>query len=180
VVLILERMKFTLLRRMLLALAVLVVMLAISHVSLAQRPVGLFFIERNKNANIVVYEANLAQDGLFDTKNPVNAYWLMKAEKGQREELNKIEREMAYGFSARVVDDRKSAWLTLVAYKAQPIHLIVGDGGVRPEAQIAGRKSHLTKIYVKASDALIPSVEYIELHGIDVSTGKPLVERRKP
>src|SRR5688572_642291 len=103
-------MKFTLVRRMLLALALLVAMVAVSHVSLAQRPAGLFFIERNKNANIVVYEANLAADGLFDAKNPVHAYWLMKAEKGQREELNKIEREMAYGYSVRVVDDRKSAW----------------------------------------------------------------------
>jgi hypothetical protein len=170
----------TLFRRILLVLAALVAVLAVSHVSLAQRQAGLFFIERNKNANIVVYEANLAPDGLFDTKNPINAYWLMKAEKGQREGLNKIEREMAYGYTVRVADDRKSAWLTLIAYKAQPIHLIVGDGGVRPEAQIGGKKTHLTKIYVKATDALIPSVEYIDLHGVDVASGKPVVERKKP
>ena len=154
--------------------------LLISHVALAQQRVGLFFIERNKNANIVVYEANLARDGLFDTREPVQAYWLMKAERGQREELNKIEREMAYGFDVRLTDNRKGAWLTLVAYRAQPIHLVVGSGGVRPEAQIAGRKAHLTKIYVKASSGLIPSVDYVELFGIDVATGKPLTERRKP
>lgn len=154
--------------------------LTFGKIAAAQQRVGLFFIERNKNANIVVYEANLAADGLIDARNPVQAYWIMKAEKGQREELNRIEREMAYGFSARVAEDRRSAWLTLVAYKAQPIRLVVGNGGVRPEAQIAGRKAHLTKIYVKASSALVPSVEYIELHGVDVSNGKPVYERRKP
>src|SRR5436190_15974614 len=110
-------MKCTLrLRRIALALAVFVAMLAVSHTSVAQQSQSLFFIERNKNANIVQYDAKLASDGLFDAREPVTGYWIMKAENGRREELNRIERELAYGFTTRVDDSRKIAWLSLVAY----------------------------------------------------------------
>jgi len=35
----------------------------------------LFIIERNKNANVVHYDARLTADGKLDPKEPVIAYW---------------------------------------------------------------------------------------------------------
>jgi len=168
-------------RHLVFGIATFLATLVISHTSFAQRKVSLFFIERSKNANIVQYDANLASDGLFDGRSPVSAYWIMKAEDGHREELNRIERELAYGFSARVVEDRRSVWLTLVASKQRPVRLILGDDGVvRSETQIAGRKAYLTKIYVKASEGVMPKVEYIELFGRDPKTGAAVYERKTP
>ncbi len=168
-------------RRILLALTVLLGTLAIVDSAFAQRPAYLFHIERNKNANIVVYEANLTNDGLIDAKNPASAYWVMKAEDGRREGLTSLERSHAYGFSTRVDSDRRAMWLWLVADRSHPIRVTVSERGtVRAEAPINGRRAFLQKIYVKASSGLIPSVEYIEIFGTDVYTGAQLRERRRP
>jgi len=43
---------------------------------------ALFRIERNKNANIVQYDARVAEDGKLDSKQPVVGYWIRLADKG--------------------------------------------------------------------------------------------------
>ncbi|TAM47404.1 MAG: DUF4833 domain-containing protein, partial [Acidobacteria bacterium] len=48
-------------------------------------PNRLFVIERSVNANVVVYDAVRGRDGRLDTADPVTAYWLMNADKGQRQ-----------------------------------------------------------------------------------------------
>ena len=45
----------------------------------------LFIIERSKNANVVHYDARLTPEGKFDPDQPVVAYWILLAEKGQRD-----------------------------------------------------------------------------------------------
>lgn len=66
-----------------------------------------FVISRNKNKNIVVYEAKLSGDAL-DASEPITVYWLdidpeyqkkarAKGKDHDREELNWIEKKMAYG-----------------------------------------------------------------------------------
>src|ERR1039457_4263601 len=47
----------------------------------------LFIIERNKNANVVHYDAQLTADGKLDPKRPVIAYWVMLAQGGRRQNL---------------------------------------------------------------------------------------------
>ena len=44
----------------------------------------LFFIQRSKNANEVHYDARLTKDGALDPNDPVEGYWLNKAEDGSR------------------------------------------------------------------------------------------------
>src|SRR5262247_4394987 len=60
-------------------------------------PAHLFVIERSKNKNIVVYDANRGPAGELDASEPVVAYWLLNGEADKREELNRVERERAYG-----------------------------------------------------------------------------------
>ena len=62
----------------------------------------LFVIERSKNANKVHYEARLTGEGVLDVRKPVHAYWVNweKDSTGKTcEELNLIEKQMAFGFS---------------------------------------------------------------------------------
>jgi hypothetical protein len=54
-------------------------------------PAHLFTIERSKNANLVVYDARLTDSGELDPKSAVVVYWLLKAQDGRREELNRVE-----------------------------------------------------------------------------------------
>src|SRR4051812_39932040 len=66
----------------------------------------LFTITRNINANVLKYAVRTSKDGLLDPSEPIEAYWLMKAEDGRREELTWTERHLAYGFSASNVSRR--------------------------------------------------------------------------
>src|ERR1700733_11852537 len=59
----------------------------------------LFTLARSKNANVVKYAVRPARGGGFDLAAPVEAYWIMLAEDGRREELTWTERQLAYGFS---------------------------------------------------------------------------------
>ena len=77
--------------------------LAVPSLAHAEDPAvqRLFHIERNKNANIVAYDARVETDGLLRKKDPVEVYWLKLAEDGARKKLKRIERRMAYGFKVR-------------------------------------------------------------------------------
>src|SRR3954451_3952917 len=57
----------------------------------------LFFIQRSKNANEVHYDARVNADGTLDAKNPVDGYWINKAEDGSRNPISLIQR-VAYGY----------------------------------------------------------------------------------
>ena len=53
----------------------------------------LFIIERNKNENIVRYDASLTPAGELDPAAPVVAYWVLLNEDGRKKNLNWIEKK---------------------------------------------------------------------------------------
>jgi len=132
----------------------------------------LFIIARSKNENVVCY------DWVTDSgKGRLDVYWRMNAERGQREELTGLERDMAYGY--RVLGSTSSGELS-IALKAAPKRPIAIDRSVRPpvaRATIASSQATLESIYVSTREGgILPSVLYIELAG-RLPTGKAVSER---
>ena len=141
----------------------------------------LFVIERNTNANVVHYDANLKPDGQIDPRRPVQAYWVMSAGDGHREELNTIERAKAYGFTVQPAGDSEAYLVELVAQKQRPIEVFRQGSAVRAETTIAGHRAYLTRIYVTAHKVLaVPSVKSIEWFGTDVTTNQAVHETINP
>ena len=141
----------------------------------------LFIIERSKNTNVVHYDAQLTSDGKLDPREPVIAYWILLAEGGRREKLNWIEEEQAYGFTIKQDPSVNGYKMTLVSAPKQQITVRKVKSGVRAEAVINGRPAVLKKIYIKATDGLTGSnVQYIEVYGKDLKTGKKLREKMAP
>lgn len=142
----------------------------------------LFHIERNKNANIVVYDAMVQADGNLPRKKKkaVEVYWLRLAEGGERKKLKRIEKKFAYGFK---VKDRAGNRLTL-KMKADIGRLVtvdVVDGVYRAFIDIAGRPAIMKKVYIFAEEnGVIPEVKYIELFGRDLETGEEAYEKLEP
>ncbi len=148
------------------------------EVRIETRP--LFIIERSKNANTVHYDARLA-DGQLDPKEPVIAYYIMLAEDGRRQELNPIEKAMAYGFAIKPDSSGRGYRMTLVAAPQQSILVKQEGSAVRAEVVIAGQPAVLEKMYISASDGSPwPQVLYIELYGKDLRTGEQRIERISP
>ncbi|MDR1433755.1 DUF4833 domain-containing protein [Candidatus Endomicrobiellum devescovinae] len=138
---------------------------------------NLFKIERNKNANVVMYDARLDLNGNINKKNPVDAYWILYAKQGQREEITAFEKK-AYGYTVTANDDDDNSYnLVLKAVKDRPMKIVLVNGEYKAEILINNEKAYLSSVYVSASDALIPKVSYIILTGTKINTGEKVTEK---
>jgi hypothetical protein len=158
--------------------AAIVMSCVLGEVVCAMTPFQLFVIERNKNANIVVYEAKLDDRGDFVPDAPVVAYWKLNATTGAQQSLSLFDKR-AYGFSIK--KDIDSYQMTLAPFKNRPIQLLKEGKIPRAQMTINGIQSWLSKVYVKAKEGtLLPKVEYIELYGTAVATGQKTYEKMVP
>jgi hypothetical protein len=142
----------------------------------------LFYVQRTPNANTIVYDLNLNSDGKPNMEQPVKVYWLKYAEKGQKEELNYIQRKFAYGLNTKALNNG-SYDIRFVSYKKFPLTLMKGgDGKYHIFALIAQKQVILNRIFVKIEGGSfwIPNVVYVEVKGTDPETGKEIVDRFKP
>ena len=142
----------------------------------------LFYVQRTPNANTIVYDLNLNTDGKLNTDQPVKVYWLKYAEKGQKEELNYIQRKFAYGLNTKA-QNNGSYDIRFVSYKKFPLTLMRGeDGKYHIFALVAKKQVILNRIFVKIEGGSfwIPNVAYVEVKGTDPETGKEIVDRFKP
>jgi hypothetical protein len=139
----------------------------------------LFVIERSLNANIVVYDAVRGNDGRLDPAQPVAAYWLLKADKGQRQELNVFEKMAAYGFDVGN-GPQGSVTIALHALKGRPIRVQTDGRRVLALTRIAGREVVLNRVFVQTEQNNPLGVKYIEIFGQDLRGRKPVHERIPP
>ena len=135
----------------------------------------LFDIARSTNQNVVRYAARLYRRDL-DSTRPVEAYWVMRAEDGRREELSWAERKLAYGFAATEVA-RDHCQLRLVAFKQRAATVERTTEAFRALLNIGGRRAVLERIFVQVSEgAILPSVQHVDLYGTTLD-GAPISER---
>jgi hypothetical protein len=150
------------------------------------------YIERSKNANLVVYEGIFTKDGTLDPKVPLHPYWLdidpgtraearKKGKMDDRSELNYLEKKMAYGVSSKEQENTPGVFdvdfvaisnraLTLRTHTPSGLPIVVGP--------INGRDCIFEKIYVKSIERFpMPKVEYVDLFGYDASTMERVTER---
>ncbi len=141
----------------------------------------LFRIERSKNANIVQYDAQLTPEGKLKPEKPVIAYWIMNANGGEKEDLNWVEKKMAYGFSVEY-DTKGDFWIMdLVADIQRKIKVYKANGRYRAEILIDGRPAFIDRIYIKSIEGgMRPKVKYMEFFGKGIKTGSNLYEKFIP
>lgn len=137
----------------------------------------LFTVERNVNANVVVYEAVHGSDGRLDPKKPVRVFWLMKAEDGRPLALNFFERIRAYGVEAARGPSPGAFSLKMRAFPNRSLLLREREGCAEVLTDIDGRNAVLSRVFVSATRGLFPSVAYVDVFGRDSETGFALSER---
>lgn len=142
----------------------------------------LFYLQRTPNANTIVYDLNTDDRGKLDANEPVKVYWIRYAEKGQKQDLNYIQRKFAYGLSATPLNNGNYD-IRFVSYKKFPLTLMrANDGKYHIFAFISKKQVMLNRIFVKIDGGSfwIPNVLYVEIAGTDPQTGREMVERFKP
>ncbi len=142
--------------------------------------VPLFHVARSKNANIVQYDAATVDPEHLDPRDPVTAYWIMRAERGQREGLSALD-QRAYGF--RIVTEREglSYLMVLRAAPDRSIRVVRWSGRWIAQMVIARKNAILERIFVLTDESgLLPRVLRIDLHGAEIASGSPVVEQIVP
>lgn len=142
----------------------------------------LFYIQRDPNTNTIVYKLNLDENGRVSEKQPVHTFWIRYPEGGAEKDLNYLQRKFAYGINAKPVGNGNFE-LRSVAYSKLPLYLKRdAKNQYRVYTDIDNRKCVLSRVFIRIDGGSFwaPNVLYIELKGIDVVTGKTIVQRIKP
>lgn len=142
----------------------------------------LFYVQRDPNANTIMYDLNIDKNGVLDEENPMHVYWVKYAEKGQKEELNYIQRKFAYGLVTKKTADEQYD-VRFVSYKKLPLVLKKADDNKYHIFVTADQKQiMLNRIFVKVEGGSfwLPNIVYVELKGTEQLTGKEIVHRFKP
>ena len=138
-------------------------------------PERLFYIARSLNRNLVCYDANL-KDGKLDLEEPIEVYWLNRTDRpGYTNGLNFIQRKLVYGYKVKQKGN-DTCQVTLSAY---PRDITIRKAGDAYQAfvDINGSPAHLVSLFVQLKPNSSVSVDYVELQGYSVSTGKRVTER---
>jgi hypothetical protein len=138
----------------------------------------LFFIARSKNANIVRYDALLDSNGKLMPARPIDAYWVLLAKDGSREELGALDKR-AYGYKCTADKNSSGFQLIVQSFASRPIKVYQSGSIARAEIIINGAPAYLEKIFISASNGFIPKVYSIELYGKDIKLGTPVYEKIK-
>lgn len=137
----------------------------------------LFYIQRNRNKNTIVYDLNVNADGQLNTRNPIDVYWRkFQNHNGLKDELSWLESTFAYGYHSR----KKNNFYTikLKAYKDRAIELTLKDGKWLPLITLDGQSCILKNLYIFADESgLWPSVKYADIYGTNTLTGALVKER---
>ncbi|WP_440132903.1 DUF4833 domain-containing protein [Chitinophaga sancti] len=145
-------------------------------------PRQLFYIQRTSNSNTIVYDLNIV-DGKLDVDDPVNVYWIRYADGGEKKALNYIQRKFAYGIRVKDLGQGKYE-LHSVAYAKKDLYLMKpsGQSDYHVYAKIGNSMAVLDRIYIEIDGGTFwhPNVQYIELKGKDMATGKEVREQIKP
>jgi hypothetical protein len=142
----------------------------------------MFYLQRNPNANTVVYELNKTAQGNLDEQAPIHAYWIRYAEGGERKELSFIQSKFAYGLKARKLG-KDNFELKFVSYSRLPLYLRrAPDGRYQVYTTINQKEAMLDRIFVRIEGGTfwVPNVLYVELQGREAATGKIIAGRFKP
>jgi hypothetical protein len=142
---------------------------------------ALFYIERNKNANIIQYDAQVRTNGLLYSKEPVVGYWVRLADQGQIKELTWVQKTFAYGFTLKLNKNDNTAKMDMAAKIGRTILVKRIDEDYRAIADIDGVKSYIDKIFIHATGkGTSTKVNYIELYGKAVNDQDEQYERFSP
>lgn len=140
----------------------------------------LFFLQRNPDANTVIYQLNYKADGTLNDKAPVKGSWIRYEENLQFKPLTLIEQRFAYGIKSRQIGDEEFE-LRLVSYKKLPLYLrrSENDQQFRIYIRDEGDELLLKRVFVRISGGSFwfSKVEYIDLITINCSSGTEFLKR---
>ncbi|MGR3714472.1 MAG: DUF4833 domain-containing protein [Shimia sp.] len=133
----------------------------------------IFFLQRNTNANTIVYVAQFDEDGRLNAKHPLTGYWRRFAGNGQVMEFRWYERIFGFGAKTRALPDGTGYEVRFNGIKSQQLTLI--QNGPFDAALYTRQNGENIKMIYGFLDVdetgLLPKVVQLRLYTSDPKTG---------
>jgi len=141
----------------------------------------LFTIARSKDANEIWYTLNTNENGDLNSVNPVNVFWVKKAEDNTIEPLTWIQNQYAYGIKVLETEKgRKDALkFQFVSYNKRTFELKhVSENRYGVFTTTNNKEIEVTKIFIQIDGGSfwLPTVSYVKIFGLESKTGNQVVE----
>jgi hypothetical protein len=140
----------------------------------AQCPAHLFNISKSDNTNVLYYDAKFSGEQL--ASNPVDIYWVMYAEKGQRESLTFLEKPH---FDVKIKEIVKGKEYVINIrdsnVKDRDIKISIDESGCAvATAVIENQAAFLDEIFIQIDpkSKLLPDVMYLDVNGTNTNGDK--------
>ena len=104
----------------------------------------------------------------------------MHAQDGHREDLTSLEKKRIFGISVAPQEDGGSFLVRIVAQPKRDIRVFLERGAARAETLIAGKRAFLKRLFISTGKLNFFRVNYIDVFGLDVTTGAEVHERIAP
>ena len=135
---------------------------------------SLFKIERSKDANQIFYDVRVNNDGEFDTKNPINVYWIKNTKGGKIEPLTWIQKKYAYGLKfLNITDDY--ATFKFVSYDKMIFTLKkTTENKFEVYTKHNNKLIKMDRIYIQLDGGSFwfPNIKDVKVFGEDATTGE--------
>lgn len=123
--------------------------------------------------------------------DPIEVYWMGFSRKDPHEddpaklkdELSWMEKKIAYGASGHRHGHAGGEYeVKLVAVPSLKASMGYHGDRVRMTGLVGGRQCYIFRVYVMAKENFIglPTVLFVNIHGIDMETGEEIVEKISP
>jgi tRNA(Ile2) C34 agmatinyltransferase TiaS len=137
----------------------------------------LFKIERSRDADVVIYEANLMEDGSLNQKNPIIIYWKKFTTNGKTEPLTKVQNSLSYGLKFLEVTSNETEF-QLMAFEQSMTLRKNAKGDYKVYSRIGNQEMEVERIYVWFSNKSywFPKVGRVELYTKTANTPEILAK----
>jgi hypothetical protein len=142
----------------------------------------LLYVERSRDKDIIVYSANLNEAGNLISENPINIYWLRRAQNNQTEPLTLVQKKYGYGLQF-LESSQQSIVFSFISFSNKTFELRKDETGVfRVFTHCGNREMMVNSLFVHFNNDSFwfPKIGRVDLHATDISTRSLVVERLNP
>ncbi len=142
----------------------------------------LFKIIRSRDVDEIMYDINLTNTGTIDISNPVNIYWVKKTENGNTESLTRIQKKYAYGLKFSNVSEEKADF-EFVSFLDRSFFIRKAPDHIyKVYTNLDNKKIELSSLFIEfeGNSFWFPKIIKVELRGVDITNGKPIIETIVP
>lgn len=145
----------------------------------------LFYIQRAKDYNTIIYQLNTDENGSLIEEAPINPFWIRYTEHQKIMPLTVIQQKFAYGIKVKLVDKENEIYqFNFVSYKKKSFYLKKSkkDNQFHVYGKVNEKVAELDNIFIniQGGSFWFPKIEYVAINAKSIKNNEDLVEKITP